>query len=342
MSFSFQLNKLYHILVPYIIGIVGAFTVAGIIMYGLGYDVLLSYRTIFLTSFSTADSIALTLLKFVPLLMLSLAFSIPLMARKFNVGIEGQFLLGGIGATIIGLTLSLPPGIHVLLALILGAAFGALWALIPAFLLYKFNVNEIIATILMNFIAFYLVDYIATGPWRDVIPGHPMTVPLAPTSYLPLIIERPSIHSGVIISVLIAIGVYILVFWTLTGYEMRAAGSNPRAARVFGINVKILAPLSLVIGGMVAGLAGAIEVTGLHYRLIEGMQSNYAPLGILIALMGKGNPLALLILSFFISMIEVGTSALQRTQGVPIELSLIIESLILIFVLVAEVIRRRR
>ncbi len=335
------LRKIIDVTIPYAVGITLAFIIAGITMYLTGFDVLLSYRTIFLTSFTTADSFALTLLKFITLLMLSTAFAIPLMSRKFNIGIEGQFLLGAIGATIVGLTLHLPPGIHVTLALLLGILLGALWAAIPAYLLYKFNVNEVISTILMNFIAFYLVDYVATGPWRDVVPGHPMTIPIASTSYLPLILHRPSIHIGIIISIVLTIAAYVLIFLTIYGYELRASGSNPRAANVFGINVKFLGPMSLILGGAVAGLAGAIEVTGIHYRLIEGMESNYAPLSILIALMGKGNPLAILFFAIFISVIEVGTSALQRTQGVPVELTLIVEALILIFVLVAEVMRRR-
>lgn len=328
-------------LVPYLVGVSAAFLVAGVLLSALGYNVLVGYRTIFLTSFSNFDSFALTLLKFIPLLLMSLGFAIPLLAQKYNVGIEGQFLLGAIGASIIGLTLNLPQFIHVLLALTVGVLLGSLWALVPALLLYKFNVNEIISTILMNFIAFYLVDYVATGPWRDVAAGHPMTIPIASTASLPLLVKRPAVHVGIILAVLVVLASYSLLYKTGPGYEIRATGANPRASQVFGINVKLIGPLTIVLGGAVSGLAGAMEVTGFHLRLIGGMQANYTPLGILIALMARGNPLALIFISFFISIIEIGSNALQRTQGVPVELTLIVEALILVFFLVAQALWRR-
>ncbi|MEB3859762.1 MAG: hypothetical protein LRS43_00970, partial [Desulfurococcales archaeon] len=189
--------------------------------------------------------------------------------------------------------------------------------------------------------AFYLVDYIATGPWRDLAAGHPMTVPIAETARLPLLVQRPALHAGFLLTLLVAAAAYFLLFRTLPGYEIRAVGSNPRASAVFGINVKLLGPLTLVAGGAVAGLAGAMEVMGFHYRLIGGMQANYTPLGILIALMGRGDPIAIVALSFFISVVEIGSNALQRTQGVPVELTLIVEALILVFFLVVQVARRR-
>ncbi len=327
----------------YAIAIVAAFIVAGVLLLITGQNVLKGYETIFTTSFRTLEGFSLTVFKFIPLYLMGLGFSIPLAARKFNVGIEGQFLLGAIGATAVGIIFKdLPAAVLIPLVLIAAMLFGGLWALIPAGLLYSFKVNEIISTILLNFISFYLVDMVALGPWRDQFAGHPMTIPISENAHIPLLVTQPQIHAGSIISIVLGILAFVMVYKMVFGYELRAAGSNPSASSKFGIKVKWLGPLSLVIGGLMAGLAGGIEVAGLHFRLVEYMQSNYAPLAIIASLMAKGNPITLFFFVLFISVIEVGASAMQRTMGAPIEIVFMTEALMMLFIMLAEVIRHRR
>jgi simple sugar transport system permease protein len=155
------------------------------------------------------------------------------------------------------------------------------------------------------------------------------------------LIASPPLHSGLILALLVAVIVYIYTNKTSAGYELVATGANPRAARVYGIPVRRVFILSLVIGGMLAGLSGAIEVAGVHRRLIEGMQSNVLLLGIIIGLIAKGNSLAVPFVAFFIAILEVGASAMQRTLAIPGELVFIVEALILLFVLLTDVLRRR-
>jgi len=337
------LKEVLTTLIYYLIAIAAAFIVTGILLLLTGQNVILGYKTIFYTSFRSTGGFALTLLKFIPLYLMGLGFAIPLSTRKFNVGIEGQFLLGAIGAAAIGIIFAdLPKIVLVPLVLLVSMIFGAIWALVPAVLLYFFNVNEIISTILLNFISFYLVDLVALGPWRDEFAGHPMTIPIGENAHIPLIISRPPIHVGSIITIILGIVAFILVYRMILGYELRASGANPIASYKFGINVKIIAPLSLVMGGVLAGLAGGFEVTGLHYRLVEGMQSNYAPLAIIAALMSKGNPIYLFFFSMFISVIEIGANAMQRTMGAPVEIVFMTEALMMLFIMIAEVIRMRR
>ena len=138
-----------------------------------------------------------------------------------------------------------------------------------------------------------------------------------------------------------AIVVYVYTDRTSAGYELIATGANPKAARVYGINTRILFLLSLMLGGAVAGLAGAIEVSGVHHRLIEGMQSNFLMLGIIIGLVSKGNHAVVPFVAFFIAVLEVGASAMQRTMAIPVEMVFIVEALILIFVLLTDVVRRQ-
>ena len=216
-----------------------------------------------------------------------------------------------------------------------------LGAAIPAGLLYQFRMNEIMTVVLMNFVSFSLIDYVATQVWRDPTAGHPTTLPIGQGGWLPLLVSSPPLHSGLILALLAAAAVYIYTDRTSAGYELIATGANPKAAKVYGIAVRRVFILSLVVGGALAGLSGAIEVAGNHHRLIEGLQSNFLLLGIIIGLIAKGNNLAVPFVAFFIAILEVGASAMQRTLMIPGEMVFIVEALILLFVLLSDVVGRR-
>lgn len=324
-------------ILPYLLAVFAAFLAAGIFLTLMGFDVLQAYQTILFTSFKSRNGFIQTLLKFIPLVLTALAFTIPMKASKFNIGSEGQLIFGAIGATATGIMFAHLPTLALIpLILFVGMICGALWALIPAWLLYRFNVSEILSTVLMNFISFSVLDYIATEVWRDPLAGHPTTIPISESGWLPLLVSSPPLHSGLLIVILVAVLVYIYTDYTSAGYELVATGANPKAAKVFGINTKVLFLLALVLGGSMAGLAGAIEVAGKHHRLIEGMQSNFMALGIIIGLLSKGNHGVVPFVAFFIAMLEVGANAMQRTMAIPIEMVFIVEALILIFTLLSD------
>ncbi len=330
-------------LLAYIVAIVLALIVSGVFIAIMGFDVLKAYSTILGTSFRTANGIVQTLLKFVPLTLLAFGFSIPWMSGKFNIGGEGQFLMGAIGATTVGILLpNLPIWILLPLALITGFIFGLIWGFIPGILLYKFQVHEILSTIMLNFVAYFLVDYIATIVWKDPSAGHPTTIPIGRGGYLPLLVKNPPLHAGLILMLIVVGILYIYINRTTAGYEIVATGANPRAARVFGINVSVMFVLALALGAALAGLAGAIEVAGVQHRLIADMQSNFKILGLIIGLIALGNPLVIPFISFFISILEVGASAMQRTLMIPVEMVYIIESFVLIFVLLTSIVKIKR
>ncbi|UCC87903.1 MAG: ABC transporter permease, partial [Anaerolineales bacterium] len=314
----------------------------GIFIAAMGFDIPKAYATILFTSFRTPNGFVQTLLKFVPLLLQALAFTVPLTAGKFNIGGEGQLIVGAIGATAVGILFAgLPLPLLLPLVILGGILFGAFWAAIPAWLLYRFGINEILTTVMMNFVSFSFVDYVATEIWRDPAAGHPTTIPIGVGGEIPLLVARPPLNSGIFLVVLVAAVVYVYVNRTPGGYELVAAGANPRASRVFGINVRKMFLLSLILGGALAGLSGAVEVAGVHHRLIEGLQSNFLLLGIIIGLIARGNLLAVPFVAFFIAVLEVGASALQRTMMIPVEMVFIIEALVLLFVLLSDVVRRR-
>jgi len=329
-------------LIPYLLAVVASFAAAGIFIAAMGFNVPKAYATILFTSFRTPNGFIQTLLKFVPLLLQALAFTVPLAAGKFNIGGEGQLIVGAIGATAVGILFAdLPPLLLLPMLVLAGILFGAFWAGIPAWLLYRFGINEILTTVLMNFVSFSLIDYVATEIWRDPMAGHPTTLPIGAGGELPLLVARPPLNAGIILAVFIAVVVYVYTNRTAAGYELVATGANPRASMVYGINVRQMFLLSLILGGALAGLSGAIEVAGIQHRLIEGLQSNYLLLGIIIGLIAKGNNLAVPFVAFFIAVLEVGASAMQRTMMIPVEMVFIVEALVLLFVLLSDVVRRR-
>ncbi len=342
MEMGFNVKTWASRFIPDLLAVIASFLAVGIFIAAMGFNVLEAYETILFTSFRTANGFVQTLLKFVPLVLMTLAFTVPLAAGKFNIGGEGQLIVGAIGATVVGILFSNLPFLLLLPMVILaGVLFGAFWGAIPAWLLYRFGINEILTTVLMNFVSFGFIDYVATEVWKDPAAGHPTTIPIGVGGELPLLVSRPPLHTGIIIAVLIAVVVYFYTNRTSAGYELIATGANPRASRVYGINVRQMFLLSLILGGALAGLAGSIEVAGVHHRLIEGLQSNFLILGIIIGLISRGNNMAVPFVAFFIAVLEVGASAMQRTMMIPGEMVFIVEALVLLFILLSDVVRRR-
>ncbi len=334
-----QIKKFF----PYLIAVLAAFLILGIALWVLKFNPLKAYQTLLFTSFRTPNGFIQTLLKWIPLTLVALAFTVPLSSGKFNIGAEGQMLVGAIGAAAVGiLGKDLPPALLLPLVILAGMLAGAFWGLIAAWLLYQFNINEILSTVLLNFISFALIDFVATGPWRDPAAGHPTTVPIGAGGFLPMLVKNPPLHSGLIIAILVAVAIYFFTSKTSAGYELVVTGANPRASKVHGIDIRKMFLFSMVIGAAAAGLAGAIEVSGVHHRLIEGLHSNFPTLGLIIGLMARGKNQAVPFVAFFIAILEVGGSAMQRTIMVPVQIVLIMEALILIFILLADIIKRRQ
>jgi simple sugar transport system permease protein len=231
------------------------------------------------------------------------------------------------------------------MVLVAGVLAGAVWAGIAAWLMQRYSVNEILSTVLLNFVSFGVLDYVASEVWSDPGAGFPSTVPVGAGALLPGF-GRPPVHAGVLLALLVAVAVAVGVRRSVAGFELRAVGTNERAARVHGIRSGRVAVGAMVLAGGLAGLAGAIEVAGVHDRMLEGMQSNFLLLGIIIGLISRGSAVAVPFVAFGIAVLEVGASAMQRTAQVPVEVVLIVEALILLFLLMSDVVatrlRRRR
>lgn len=335
-------RRLTRTLVPYVVAVVAAFAAGALIIVALGHDPAQALQSVFTTSFKSRFGFVETMHKWVPIVLCALAFTVPLSTGKFNIGAEGQLLVGataGVAAGIVGSDLPMP--ILLPVVIVAGMLGGVIWAGISALLLVRFGVNEILSTVLLNFVSFQVVDYVASHVWPDVGAGHPATISVGEGALLPKLGSAPGLHSGVLLTVVACIVIAVAMRATSSGFEMRAVGANPRASLVHGIKVPRLAGAGLVIGGGIAGLAGAIEVAGVHGKMLEGMQSNFLILGIIVGLLARGNSFAVPFVAFGIAVLEVGASSMQRTAQVPVEVVLIIEALILIFVLLSDVPKER-
>ena len=327
---------------PYVASVLLAFVVGGLVIVLLGHDPVRAFESVLTTSFSTRFGMVETMHKWVPVVLCAYAFTIPLATGKFNIGAEGQLLVGATGGVAIGIMWSdLPMAVLLPCVLVAGALAGVVWAGVAAFLMVRFQVNEILSTVLLNFVSFQVIDYVASHVWPDKGAGHPATISVGEGALLPGLGSAPSLHSGVLLAVLVCIAVAIGMRRTAMGFEMTAVGANLRAARVHGVRTSRMAGAGLLVGGAIAGLAGAIEVAGVHGKMLEGMQSNFLILGIIVGLMARGNMIAVPFVAFGIAVLEVGASSMQRTAQVPVETVLIIEALILIFLLLSDVVRNR-
>lgn len=268
--------RLLRGLLPYVLALVLAFVVSGLVIAVLGYDPFEAFRTILSTSFKTGFGFTETLTKWVPLVLLALGFTIPLAVGRFNIGGEGQLLVGGTAAAGVGIVYAgLPVAVLIPLAVLAGVLAGVVWAGIAALLMGRFRVNEILSTVLLNFVAFQVVDYAATEVWADPAAGVAATRPIGEGAVLPTLGGPPGVHAGLLLAAVVSLATIVVTRRTAAGFELRAAGLNPRAAAVNGVRVGRIAVVALIVGGALGGLAGALEVTGVHGRAIEGMQSNF-------------------------------------------------------------------
>jgi simple sugar transport system permease protein len=327
--------------IPYVLAVIGAILLVAVLILVLGHNPLEAFRAVLTNSFRNETGLVQTLKKWVPLTLLALAFAIPLGAGRFNIGGEGQLILGAIGSVAVGITFSdLPQVVLLPLALVSGVLAGVIWAGIAAWLMAQFKINEILSTVLLNFVSFELLDYLASVVWADAGAGGAVTLPIGVGAELPTI-GRPPMHIGVLIVLVLAVVAAVLARRSVGGFELRAVGLNERAARVHGIRTGRVAVVSMVVAGALGGLAGAIEVAGVHHRMLEGIQSNFLLLGIIIGLIARGSLTAVPFVAFGIAVLEVGAGSMQRVSGTPVETVLILEGLILLFLLMSDVISGR-
>lgn len=274
------------------------------------------------------------LVKAVPIFLCSLGVAVAFRLQIWNIGAEGQYALGSVGATWVALQFADWPGYALLPGMLIGASItGGLWGLAPALLKVRLRANEIIITLMLNYIAVLLLDYLVYGPWKDPTSfGFPMTPEFSAGAVVGTI-AGTRLHWGVLVCVGAGLACWIFQRFTRLGYELRAGGENPRAARYAGISYSRLVVLVMVLSGMLAGWAGFLEVSASLNRLQPSIVVGYGYTAIVVAWLAQLNPLAIGIASFLLAGLRVGLETLQLDLQVPAAFGAIMEGLILLTVL---------
>ncbi|WP_448544452.1 ABC transporter permease [Roseiflexus sp.] len=323
-----------------IASVVVALAIGAVIIALSGANPLVAYSALFEGGLGSGRAFSRTLEKATPLIFGGLAVSLAFKCGLFNIGAQGQLLLGAVFAAFIGFSLQgLPSALHIPLALLVGALLGALWAAIAGALKAFTGAHEVITTIMLNFVAFNLTDWLADGPWKDRTPGNIVarTPAVAPEARLPDIAGAPL---GIILAVLAAIAVWWLIWRTTIGFELRTVGQNASAAKYAGISVRRMTVLAMVASGFLAGLGGAVETLGVVGRFQPGFNVGLGFNAITIALLARTNPVAVIPASLLIGMMQAGASRMQFNSGVASEIIDVILALILFFVAADSIIRR--
>lgn len=311
-----------------------ALLVFGLTLLLFGKNPIRAYADIFANTLGSSYGFSEVLVKVIPLVLCALAVLLPGRIGLVNVGGEGQLYLGAWLATWGALTFGAwPRAIALPLVILLGFVGGGLWALIPAILRARGWLNEVISTLLLNYVAILFVNYFIFGPWRD--PGSanfPQTIRFAENVHFPMF-GATRVHFGLVLALVAAGLLYVVIRYTRWGYEMRAIGGNPGAARRHGFAINRYILLTMFIAGGLAGLAGVGEVMAIQGRLRPDFSPSYGYMGFLISWLAAHNPASVVVMAFLIAMIALGGDTLQITQNMPFATVNILMALILFIVL---------
>jgi simple sugar transport system permease protein len=285
-----------------------------------------------------------TLVRATPLLLTGLAVAIAFRAGVFNIGAEGQFVVGAAAAAATALTLGTLPGVLLIpIVLAAGAIAGSLWASVAALLRVRFHVLEVISTIMLNFVALHLVSYLVRGPLQEPTHIYPQTASFSDHARLPRFAPTTRLHLGFAIAVVACVAAFWVMRYTAAGFRLRATGANPRAAASAGmIDVARTTIGAFLVSGALAGLAGGIEVTGVTYALYENVSPGYGFTAIAVALLARLDPLAVILTGVVFGALEAGAAAMQRDAGVPSVIVSVIEAAIILAILAADRLRAHR
>lgn len=331
---------LWGLLVP-LVAVFASFVVGGILIMLAGVDPVTAYRAFLHGAFGNRVNIGNTLSVASPLILCGLGIAFAGRCSVFNIGAEGQLLMGAALAVWVGLRFAGLPA-YLLLPLIMLAGFvgGGLWGLVPGILKARYDINEVVLTVMLSEIAIHVASWLTRGPMLDPA-GHglPQSAALPKAGQLPLLLRGTRLHAGLLLALLAAVVVYYVLWKTTFGFKVRAVGHNARAAKYAGMSVASSIALAMGISGGLAGIAGAAEVAGVHYRLMDGISAGYGFTGIVVSLLGRRHPVGVVVSAILFAALQGGADAMQRRVAVPVHLAQVIQALTILFVLGGEYLR---
>lgn len=334
MKLKLDTARLLKICLP-VLGIAAGMLVGTAIFLLKGANPLVGYAALFRGALGNLENISDSLVKAVPLGLTGLAVVISYRAGIFNIGCEGQLQAGAIAAAFLGTQITgLPAALHVPLCVLGALAAGGLVALIPALAKAYRGYNETVITMLLNYIFLYLASYMVHGPLMEPGQNLPQSARLAESAMLPRL-PGTRLHLGLVFLLAAAAGLYWLLGRSSFGFKVRASGFNPRAAFAAGIPSKSVMIRAMLLSGALAGLAGAVEIMGLHGRLIENFSPGYGYDAIAVALLAALHPLGVLLSAFFFGALRSGAASMQIVTGLPVTFVQIIQGVSVLFIVAA-------
>jgi ABC-type uncharacterized transport system permease subunit len=310
--------------------------------FGAGFgSVLAAYGGLWKGSVGSVDAVSETFLRATPLILAGLAVALGFRAGLFNIGAEGQIYIGGMFATIVGISFQgMPTVIHLPLAVAAGFVGGALWAFIPGILKARTGAHEVITTIMLNYVAYRIIDYALHQPiLQRPDRSDPVSRFVLDSATLPPLFGDSRVHWGLIIALAAAVAVSWLLFRTTKGFEFRAVGLNPSAARYAGMNISRTIVLTMMISGGLAGLAGAGEILGTNHRLTPLFSPGWGFDAIALALLGGSRPIGVVAAALVFGGLRAGAAPMQAATGIPIDLVVVIQALVIMFIAAPALVR---
>jgi general nucleoside transport system permease protein len=310
-----------------------------ILFAALGKNPVTALSVYFVDPLTDSYSLVELAVKATPLVIIAVGLSLCYLANVWNIGAEGQFLIGAVcGSWLAVKTQGADAGIWVLpTMLILGAVGGALYALIPAIAKVRFGASEILTSLMLVYVADLLLDYLVRGPWRDPNGfNFPTTAEFDPVATVPILIEETRLHLGSLIALVVVAVASVVLGRTIKGFEIKVVGAAPRAARFAGFDADKLVILTFVISGALAGLAGIIEVAGPVGHLQPNFSPGYGFTAIIVAFLGRLNPIGILIAGLFLALTFIGGEQAQISIKVPLDLTKVFQGILLFYVLACD------
>ena len=329
----------YRGVAPLAAVLVAALLLLSLLLLATGHDVGAALQALVRGAFGSSYAItSATMVRMVPLGFAGLAVSLAFRAGILNVGAEGQLLIGAAAATAMAVPMAgVSPVIGIPVLLVAGATAGAVWAGIAALLRLRFGVLEVISTIMLNFVALYLTGWLVRGPLQEPTRINPQSASLPDALHLPVLLDGTRLHAGVPLLVVVALGVWWWLSHTASGFRVRAVGANVFAAQsAGGIAVSRTVFTAFLLSGLLAGLGGAVEYTGITYALYENFSPGYGYTAIAVALLARLHPVGVLGTALLFGALEAGANAMQRDAGVPSVVVSVVEALLILLVVAAD------
>lgn len=315
--------------------VVAALAVGGLAMVAIGVNPIPAYFEMFVGTLTSNFGLSETIIKAIPLVFAGLAVYFPLKAGLWNIGAEGQLVMGAIAGSYIAINVSLSSYLLLPTMFVGAGVLAAIWAGIPAWLRAKWDVNEIITTLLLSFVALEVKNYLVRGPMQGGTGNFPQTAPFPSAAMIPDVFGQ-GIHAGVFVMLLAIVVTYVLINKTRLGFEITFVGSNDEAAEQAGMSKFKTYMLVFIIGGVAAGFAGISEIAGQQGVLRANFEPGYGFTAIPIALLGRNGPFRVMLAGGFFALLFVGGSLMEILYGVPAALIEVIQALVILFLLTAE------